>query len=62
MHDPNFDVAVDWRSGEPLFHGPLPDGMTLAEVDLPEKKHKCGLCNNGTGIFNPDCPGRKAGS
>jgi hypothetical protein len=21
--------------------------------------HRCGRCNNGTGVYNPNCPGRR---
>lgn len=31
---------------------------TTQEREAPE--HRCGRCNNGTGVRNPDCPNRPA--
>ena len=31
----------------------------IADVLNPEPepaRHRCGRCNNGTGVYNPDCP------
>lgn len=25
-------------------------------VEKPEKPHRCGRCNNGTGVYNSECP------
>jgi len=32
--------------------------LTPMEADMDTKPHRCGRCNNSTGILNPSCPNR----
>jgi len=49
-------TAPDLYLTRPLDPGP--GGLFLSEVDEPVRVHRCGRCNNQTGIFNPACPNR----
>jgi hypothetical protein len=46
----------------PKPHWSRPSKKEQAHIDsvrnpAPEPPaHRCGRCNNGTGVFNPDCP------
>lgn len=50
-------TAPDWYGIEK----PLPGkSLTLSQVDAESKVHRCGVCNNSTGVFNPACPNRRS--
>lgn len=58
MDEPGYGPVTDWRTGEVLI--PIQEGKYVADVERPEKRHRCGICNNGTGVYNPECPGRRS--
>lgn len=42
----------------PLHYG-VPDGRDgLFEGGWEERPHRCGRCNNPTGVYHPECPNR----
>lgn len=61
MTDAELDAmtAPDYFADAPPMFTNL-GGFFFSEVDPPERVHRCGRCNNQTGIFNPECPNRGA--
>lgn len=48
---------------EPEHYGVTPPslqlGLTVDGANRADAKHRCGRCNNGTGVYNPACPNNK---
>ena len=46
--------------GDDIWYRPTRKEAAYLEFvmrDEPEPpKHRCGICNNGTGVLNPNCP------